>query len=523
MKRTLSLAVAIAMAACMVLSLGVSALAEEKAYDKHLTISWAYAGISEGVDYEADAYGKYWADKFNVTFDIIPMTFDNWEERLRIWINSGDMPDVANWSFYQYGELVNYVDQELLYRLPDGWKDRWTNIASAQTYVPAAAMVEENMGGTYLLIRPVFSIHKPAEKLSYHTLLYMRKDWLTAVGAELKDTYTIDEVTDIARKIKAQDPGGLGGNLRPICIETTNMGGALPVNIFTHATQAPYYKDESGKYVWGPADPRTLEGLSIYKGWYDEGLQDPEFYTLEKSFGDQYRFYFEGNVGITTADGMAGRMRLFEIELAKIGLKYEDTVHIAQLVGNDGLYHHREQGNYWASQVFSPTIDQEKFERAMDVIDFSASLEGQEFINMGFKDVDWTVDESGAYANLLGETSLGEKYPSATAFFGGMLCLGDDFAFVSPGAAPEYRQAVSKFYALRDQLGKDPSTFLDIDWDIQYYSSPAMSQATMILADEYAKLILMDGDLEANWKNWVNEKMAVVQPVLDELNAKFAD
>ena len=30
--------------------------------------------------------------------------------------------------------------------------------------------------------------------------------------------------------------------------------------------------------------------------------------------------------------------------------------------------------------------------------------------------------------------------------------------------------------------------------------------------------ILKDGELEDNWNTWVEEKMAVVQPVLDQLN-----
>lgn len=32
------------------------------------------------------------------------------------------------------------------------------------------------------------------------------------------------------------------------------------------------------------------------------------------------------------------------------------------------------------------------------------------------------------------------------------------------------------------------------------------------------QLILKDGELEDNWNTWVEEKMAVVQPVLDQLN-----
>ena len=31
-------------------------------------------------------------------------------------------------------------------------------------------------------------------------------------------------------------------------------------------------------------------------------------------------------------------------------------------------------------------------------------------------------------------------------------------------------------------------------------------------------VILKDGELEDNWNTWVEEKMAVVQPVLDQLN-----
>lgn len=44
------------------------------------------------------------------------------------------------------------------------------------------------------------------------------------------------------------------------------------------------------------------------------------------------------------------------------------------------------------------------------------------------------------------------------------------------------------------------------------------TQANMDLSEEYAQLILKDGDLETNWRNWVDEKMQLVQPLLDELN-----
>jgi putative aldouronate transport system substrate-binding protein len=354
--------------------------------------------------------------------------------------------------------------------------------------------------------------------------MYMRKDWMQAVGAELKDVYTIDELIEIARLFKEKDPGNLGADLLPMSIEATNMGQLLPQQIYTRSIREVFYKGGDGKYHWGPADEQTLEGLRLYKQIYDEGLLDPEFYTLEKSFGDQYKFYYEGNVGMVTADGMAGRMTLFEDNLRdSLELNYDDVVHLAQMVGNDGKYHQAEQSNYWASVIFSPTIEDKVFERSMDMIDLQASPEGQRLVNMGFEGIDWEYDADGGYVNLLEDgQSLSKKYPSANGVFGASLCLGDNFAFESPASKKEYRDAVAHFYQLRDQLGQDNSTFVDIDYDVYFYSSPARNQATMVLADEYAQLILMPGDLETNWRNWVNDKMLIIQPVLDELNEAFA-
>ena len=499
--------------------------AYDTTYDERLTISWVHNGISEGIDYRGDDFGRYWSDRFNIDLDAVACTFDNWEERMRVWINSGDMPDVCTYDMYNYSEISRYAAEDALYRLPDDWESRWPNISAAQNCIPAAGIIREDLGGTYVLLRPVFSTNKPVEKLSYHMLLYMRKDWLQACGVELKDTYTISEIIEIARLFKEKDPGNLGAELIPLCVETTNMRHLLPQQLYTHGIQEVYYLGEDGKYHWGPADEETLEGLKIYKQIYDEGLLDPEFYTLEKSFGDQYKFYYEGTVGLVTADGMAGRMTMFENYMREyLGLEYDDVVHVAQPVGDDGKYHQAEQANYWATVVFSPDIEQSVFERAMDMIDFQASPEGQRFVNMGFEGIDWGYDADGGYVNLREPGArLTDKYPSANGIWGSSLCLGDNFAFESPANKKEYRDTVTKFYLLRDELGKDNTTFVDIDYNVYLYTSTARTQASMDISVEYAQLILASGDIETNWRNWVADKMLVVQPVLDELNAAFTE
>lgn len=476
-------------------------------------------------EHSADDWGRFWLDKFNVDFDIIAVTMDpsDWDERLRIWINSGDMPDVANAQF-EFGELENYANQEAIYRLPDDWKERWPNVAKTQENVPAAAMAEEQLGGTYFLYRPVFSLNRPSERLSYHALIYLRKDWMEACGLELKDTYTPDELKEIAKTFLEKDPGNVGDNLVGMSIRPYDMVKLYPTTTFSEACNIGdgYYKDENGQFQWAPADTRTLDALKNYQDLYQEGILDSEFYSYTRYQGAQ-KFYVQGTSGLTLEDGHAIMITYIRNGLAEQGLDPDKVLHLAQLVGDDGMYHYREDSNYWGQVMFSPTISQEKFERAMDILDYTCTEEGQNFMNMGFEGIDWKLDENGNYVSLLdpsiqgsATSVLGGKYPSKESSFGGLI-LPDDFSLVSPNYNHEIQDTVRGFYKLREELS-DTTTLLPREYEYEFLSSREKSQATMDLGDEYAKLVLKDGDLEDNWNTWVEEKMAVVQPVLDQLN-----
>ena len=509
-------------------SVETSDTGEEGTYDTHVDLSWYKEGITgHEINYDGDALGQFWQDKFNVTIDLTAATMDDsdWNERLRIWINSGDMPDVAHWGF-NYGELADYAAQDAVYRFPDDWKERWPNVAASQEYVPGAAVAEEKLGGTYVLFRTIFANHRPSERLSYHALLYMRKDWMEACGVEIKDTYSPSELEEIATKFKEMDPGNVGSQLVPISIRTYDVPKIYPGTVFPESINVGdgYYKDENGQFQWAPADERTLEGLEKYQNLYTSGLLDPEFYTLTRYEGTE-KFYIGGTAGIVLDDGMGYMIQSrMEDGLQKnLGLDPDEALHIAQLVGEDGKYYYREDMNFYGSIIFSPDITDEQFERAMDILDFCCTEEGQEIINMGFEGEDWELDENGEYVSLLpneitGDASsiLGSKYPSADVFFGGII-LGDDFQFVTPNYTKETRDIISHFYELRDELS-DETTLLPREYDYEFYSSRAKTQANMDLSEEYAQLILKDGDLETNWKNWVDEKMQLVQPLLDELN-----
>ncbi|RJG20612.1 extracellular solute-binding protein [Paenibacillus thiaminolyticus] len=524
--KKLSVKSVLAIALCVVM-LMVTACSKQEAqggnekdgdgsYKDKLTIS--VASTIQLKDGQLDnEFHKFWMDKFNIDWDYNFIEWDSWGEKLRLWINSGDLPDVATWN-YIHGDAMNYIDQGLLYKFPDDWKERWPNGAAAYKLTGLGEKLEELTGGTYVLPRPVYYENKPADPLVNQIgVIALRKDWAEAVGFDLKDVYTTSELMEYAKLVKEKDPGKVGSNLVPI---SYNAGDALTNIIMPNSehsrVESAFYKAEDGKYHWGPADPATLTGLKLMQKAYKEGLLHPEFYTWKNSEGSD-NFRVKGTAAITSLGGLASYRQDVDKAMKKnFGVESDEVVHTAIVLGDDGKYRNLEQVNFWSALIFSPDISEEKFERIMDLLDYSTAQEGQMLLNMGFEGKDWEYGDNKELVSLLPEgTSLEDKYPSR---FEGLYLLGDDFSMINPAIKKEYRDRAILHYQNKAKLGKEGGKLAEYDWTGQLYDSKAKNQATFNYESEYTNLILQNGDLEANWKKWVDSKMPLVQPVLDELN-----
>jgi putative aldouronate transport system substrate-binding protein len=487
-------------------------------FSEHLNIDHADVYVDESLDFNnGDVWVKQWTSDFNVTMNIIALTGDTWRDRLRIWINSDDAPDVSNWD-YNHGEAVNYVEQGMVKRLPDNWKTKYPNLAKTQKDVPMSAMLEDLFGGTYFLPRPIFSTNKPTERISDQTSIYIRKDWARAAGAEVKEAMKLSELVDLARKIKAADPGRVGPSFAPIVISKSSI-----YSQFARANNEnlmPYYWDSaSSSYKWGAAAPETLTSLKILSAAYREGLIDQQFYTMQIDDNLGY-FWTTGQSAITATSGMAFRMQEIEQHLqADLGVNYDTAVEVIPLLGEDGNYHATQSLNYWGAVIFSPHISDAKMERYLSMMDYSCTEEGQLRLRMGIKGVDWDTGNNGALVSKLSPgTSLADKY-AIDPVYSAIMILHDDFQFINPSYKAAFRNKTKELYEIRQKYAT-PQTFpLEPDYNVIFHSSRAASIATLEYNDEFAALIVKPGDIEANWRAWVNEKMPLIQPVLDELTA----
>ncbi len=491
---------------------------EGKDFSEKQVISIASIQVEDSFDYnQGDDFVKWWSENFNIEWDVTSLTMENWAERLRIWINSDDMPDMAVWD-YKHGEATNYVDQGLLKALPQDWKENYPNLAKAASQSPMSEKTEEIFGDTYFLFRPVFSNNRPADKLSSHTSVYLRKDWADAIGYELKDVMKVSEILDFAAKVKEADPGNVGDAFYPLVGKTSSIAYFIGANsTYAGCGTSPYYQDENGVYQWGPASQETLEVLKMLSQAYRDGLIHPEFYAIQDP-DDFGAFYTTGESAICAGEGMAWKMTEFEQHLsADLNLNYEDVVKVVAVVGEDGNYHGEPLTNYWGTNIFSPHISDEKLERILNVMDYSCTDEGQLMIRCGIEGVDWEMDENGNIISHIEDGLTARDKYAIKPLYENLMTLSDDFQFLDPNYAEIHRTRTKELYELREEHSTEESFPSEPDWTKVFHDSQAMNLASMTYQDEYAALIVKDGDIEENWKAWVNEKMPMIQPVLDEL------
>jgi len=499
---------------------------------KHVTITLATVQAQDGYDYtNGDGVAKYYAKKFNYTLKVTALTWSNWNERVRIWINSGDMPDVVVFNFTQtnFPEAAIYVEQGLIYRLPDNWKKRWPNVAKVFEATGLGPQMEKQFKGTYFLPRARFYKNKitgSQGQIPDHWSLYMRKDWAQAVNFPIKSTYKVSEILDFARLIKSKDPGHKGKKLVPI---SADPHAAVLMFVASNSTYYnTFYKDpRDGKYKWGGASTDTLRGLKLMAQAYKESLLDKDFITL-KPEDSQAPFDTQGIAACNFNQAPTAAIHPNFINRFQTNLKLDPfkCINMATILGEDGYYHQRDLINFWGTYVFNPKIKKDVFERYMDILEYNATDEGRITLFLGLKDVDWKFDKNGKIISLYDEKKEGRpiggsngKYPSLGYTLGAII-LFDDFAFENPSHDP-------RCLAISRQLYKDrcenstPQTFPLTDWNLYTFDSPSMRRAQIDYDTEYCRLITMPGDITTNWKKWVDSKMPIIKPVLDELNAKL--
>ena len=501
----------LALLLCLMLIGTVSALAE---YDTHVNFTINAGHTNAAMDYNSDNLYKLVSEKFNFDYEVFPVSKDAQDDKIRIWINGGTMPDSVTWRNFNYQEYVSYAQQGLIAPLPDGWEETYPNLYGM---IKTSGIYDQMIvdGATYGIPHATFARFSGMDTVVNHLSVYYRKDWAEKLGIEMDNETTLSELETYIRACIDNDMAG-NGNTLGLSDDPDNMTNFWM--LFAGVDHDAFMKGENG-YEWCFANEGVLRAIKLANEWYGKGLLDPDFYLNQSA--DAINNFTSGiascmfyNCAISS---YLGYKTTFE---ESTGLNGEDCLAITTIAEEDGTPLAIETNNWWAVTMFNPDIDPEVHERLLAMMDWICTEEGQLTVLVGVPGETWDYDAEGKIVMLTKPDENG-NYPNTVDLYNSYNVfrtqgiLADDYSFINPANDPSVVAQVKEMYATR-QSGK----IISLDQDYEFFSSDSKANYSLDLSDEVTKLIISkDTDIEAEWKNYIETNKGIWQPVIDDLNA----
>lgn len=486
-------------------------------FEKNFKISASCLLLEDGYDYQQDNLVKFYQQKYNVQLELYPVSWANWADKTKVWITSGDMPDITMYDI-NFTDYQNYAKQGLIKALPDDYAQKYPLLADEMSKTLIADFAKDRLDGKLYMVPKVVFYDKPADIITNHQSVWYRKDWAKKLGYTIGDTITYSQIEQMNKDFVSKDPGGNGpGN-------TVGLAG-LPVdmlNMFMYKYDLNYntfYKKDDA-YVWGASEQGTLDGLKYVQGLYKNGTIYKDFYTA-KSEVDVLSLLYSGKTGMIVTASHFGRWPqiMSEFTAANPTLNADDTLGAAVYTDDQGVYHGVEATNYYASSVFNPNLADDKFDRILTIMNDITSPESQTFIQLGTEGKDYTKngnqititrpkDDKG---NFKAMADINKSF----YFWCLLTILWDNFDVSNPAIPQNYRDTCTRFYQIRAK-----GDLRRLDFNLLTFSAPNFNKLSIVYQDEFTQLLLKDGDLQQNFDAWVSSKKPMIDQALAELNAK---
>ena len=244
---------------------------KKAAGNEKMTIKWLgmpnFAGSSEGTYAE-----KYIEDKFNVEIEPVFIDSTAYTQKLPIQMSSGDIPDLVYLLDPQ--DVQNYASQDYIMEIP------YEKINEKAPTV--FADINEKLPELWTYSRvgdKNYGIPNFNTDGARHNLGLWRSDWLKNVGID-KIPETLDEFHDAYYKFTYNDPDGNGQKDTYGCSAQLQQYFYFFNEIFGAYGVTPFnWMEKDGKVVYGMTLPETKQALELLRGWYSEGIIDPDFIT----------------------------------------------------------------------------------------------------------------------------------------------------------------------------------------------------------------------------------------------------
>ncbi|MFD0712099.1 extracellular solute-binding protein [Paenibacillus sp. GCM10027626] len=434
--------------------------------------SWMF----EEVDAPDSEVYKKLQEKLNIRLKPLSASWNDWEEKLNVMIASGEMPDV----FISYGidrpvQYRQWIREGMILPISD-YTDQYPNIGKSLANFEMLAKATD--GKHYAL--PIYNeAGSGKDAVSGHNIL-IRKDWLDKLGLQVPTT--IDEFYAVAKAFAENDPDGNGK--RDTYGYTSSSGGVwwqYPLfNAFDASTERWEKKD--GKWLPEVISDETGEAIGFLNQMYNEKIMDPEFMlnTDEKKIEK----FVTGKVGMIIHNANAG---FYNDIYKKFEKAYPGTdpksifTWVGTLKGKTGQQRMDGFNNFWAETSINAGISEEKQKKALELLDYLLSDEGQDLMINGIEGVHYKKEGDKNVPLVSDEEREKEKAFKLKA----LVSWNTDYL---PDSMPNRDDIIALTKSTGDYAVPNPLAYLNISEDVL---DPSISnQLNDFVNEEVVKLIV---------------------------------
>ncbi|KRF42267.1 extracellular solute-binding protein [Paenibacillus sp. Soil787] len=481
---------------------------------KNVNLKVSLWGIQDGFNAPGAKEDKIFNDlqsKFNVSIDPVQITWNDWEEKLKVWAASNQLPDIfPNALAGNLGMYKTWAKQGVIKALPDDLS-KYPNIKRVMA-LPSVQPLK--VDGKFYMI-PRMTYNDPSDWSLDRPILY-RKDWAIEAGFT-KDPESFDDLVAMTKAVMAKHPGVTGIATTAKSFLMTHFLGSFP-----EVVNMKSWVKEDGKWIPSYTSKKMNEGVKQLRTLYEEGLLDKDFATQKDSDGvnkfinGKIFMYFgspgsidpfiKANPGATVAKSL-GLMKWFP---AADGKRYTFT-----------------ETPYWSEVYFRNDISDEKFDRALQLADYMMSEQYRILVKNGIEGTDYKMEGDKSLSLLATDQSLDKKYP-ITKVINVLGSWGNGFRYSGKqviSSNPEQAAFEKLFLDTYNQLKKE-AVPTPINFDVMLMSTPAKDKIGNLMntaQDELVKVILGKDDPIAMWEKAVKSFDAKgLQEAIVETNAEAA-
>lgn len=352
--------------------------ADTEKNSEHLTITVGYWDVDAALaNRENDTVLKTIEEKFNVTFEPVNVTWDDYNQKFQLLASSDSLPDIFASDVRTTATFAEWANDGLLHEIPSDLS-AYPNLAKyLDSPESDTCMVGDKM---YCIFRQTYV--EQAETVDDRSIVY-RWDLAQKAGIT-EEPKTWDEFREMIQAIIKADPEGK--NIQGM----TACGPEYLVGVFfTYSMPAAVVGGNTFRWVDngdGTYVPAYFAGKNLgddavatwqlLRDMYQESTIEAD---IALATNDQaYNKFLNGQCAAMLATGYAGPWDgMIQYWEEVNGTNYTDVVKCLDLMPSvDGNAYYWMWDYAWSESYFSSKVDDEKFDRILQIYDYLLSDEG---------------------------------------------------------------------------------------------------------------------------------------------------